>query len=126
MIETLTPFGVGSEYSWSRSGCCAGQRAVIGKAERSDIHRLARINMCFEQILSWHSSSQGAIAQRIAPTNRNLAEYCRGHAGGTLAAHPNRRSKRRIIVGARYCGVVIELHRKGRPTLAHRAQIVHV
>eukprot|EP01032_Pedospumella_encystans_P033787 gene33787-38184_t len=25
-MDTLTPFGVGSEYSWMRSGCWAGQR----------------------------------------------------------------------------------------------------
>src|SRR5690242_18902162 len=35
MIDTFTPLGVLSEYSWMRSGCRAGQRAVIGKADRS-------------------------------------------------------------------------------------------
>ena len=34
-IDAFTPLGVLSEYSWMRSGCCAGQCAVIGKAERS-------------------------------------------------------------------------------------------
>src|SRR4051812_8920790 len=34
-METLTPLGVGSEYSCRRSGCRAGQRRVIGKEERS-------------------------------------------------------------------------------------------
>jgi hypothetical protein len=46
MIETLTPFGVGSEYSWRRSGCCAGQRVVIAKADRSDIRMLTEMIFC--------------------------------------------------------------------------------
>src|SRR5574343_1547383 len=33
MIETLTPLGVGSEYSCSRAGCRAGHLRVIGKSE---------------------------------------------------------------------------------------------
>jgi hypothetical protein len=37
MIETFTPFGVGSEYNWSRSGCAAGHFLVIGNAEKSVI-----------------------------------------------------------------------------------------
>src|SRR5690606_14864709 len=35
MIDTLTPLGVGSEYSWMRSGCRAGHFLVIGKADKS-------------------------------------------------------------------------------------------
>src|SRR5215469_8667091 len=35
MIEIFTPFGVGSEYSCSRSGCRAGHFLVIGKLDRS-------------------------------------------------------------------------------------------
>ena len=34
MIETLTPFGVGSEYSCRRSGCWGGHFLVIGKSVR--------------------------------------------------------------------------------------------
>src|SRR3979411_2490922 len=43
MIETLTPFCVGSEQSRRRSGCFAGQRAVIGKTERSAIPMLSAL-----------------------------------------------------------------------------------
>src|SRR5215212_6975791 len=32
MIDTLTPLGVGSEYSCRRSGCCAGHFFVMGKS----------------------------------------------------------------------------------------------
>src|SRR3990167_9221521 len=32
MIDTLTPLGVGSEYSCRRSGCWAGHLLLIGKA----------------------------------------------------------------------------------------------
>src|SRR5580704_17085 len=35
ITETLTPFGVGSEYSWIRSGCRAGHFLVIGNIDRS-------------------------------------------------------------------------------------------
>src|SRR3990167_9001635 len=34
MIATLTPLGVGKEYSCSRSGCWAGHLWVMGKVER--------------------------------------------------------------------------------------------
>jgi hypothetical protein len=34
-IDTLTPLGVGSEYSCSRSGCCGGHLWVMGKAARA-------------------------------------------------------------------------------------------
>src|SRR4051812_16535564 len=34
-IDTLTPLGVGSEYSCSRSGCWAGHFRVTRKLERS-------------------------------------------------------------------------------------------
>jgi hypothetical protein len=35
MIDALTPFGVGKEYSWITSGLAAGQILVRGKLERS-------------------------------------------------------------------------------------------
>src|SRR5512138_934579 len=35
-IDTLTPLGVGSEYSCSRSGCCAGHLRLIRKSDRDD------------------------------------------------------------------------------------------
>src|SRR5207248_11802935 len=35
MTETLTPFGVGREYSFGRSGCRAGHLLVTGKLARS-------------------------------------------------------------------------------------------
>src|SRR5689334_1429226 len=35
MIDTLTPLGVGSEYSWMRSGCAAGHFFAIGKTDGS-------------------------------------------------------------------------------------------
>jgi hypothetical protein len=37
MIDAFTPLGVGSEYSWMRSGCCAGHFLVMGKELRSVI-----------------------------------------------------------------------------------------
>src|ERR1700750_2214606 len=37
MIDTLTPLGVGNEYSWMRSACCAGHLALMGKSDRSGI-----------------------------------------------------------------------------------------
>jgi hypothetical protein len=37
MIEIFTPFGVGSEYSWMRSGCLGGHLPVMAKAESSFI-----------------------------------------------------------------------------------------
>src|SRR3546814_7911365 len=35
MIDAFTPLGVGSEYSWMRSGCCAGHFRVIENADKS-------------------------------------------------------------------------------------------
>src|SRR5579871_4962250 len=35
ITETFTPFGVGREYSWIRSGYCAGHFFVIAKEVRS-------------------------------------------------------------------------------------------
>jgi hypothetical protein len=35
MIETFTPLGVGSEYSWMRSGWSAGHFFVMGKEDRA-------------------------------------------------------------------------------------------
>ena len=34
MIDAFTPLGVGSEYSWMRSGWVAGHFLVMGKSER--------------------------------------------------------------------------------------------
>src|SRR6476620_4730497 len=34
-MDTFTPLGVGSEYSWMRSGWRAGHLRVMGKADRS-------------------------------------------------------------------------------------------
>ncbi|MNN59543.1 hypothetical protein D3C81_1746640 [compost metagenome] len=41
MIDTLTPLGVGSEYSCRRSGCWAGHLRVMGNALRSVMINLA-------------------------------------------------------------------------------------
>src|SRR5690606_16197352 len=52
MIDTFTPLGVGSEYSWMRSGCCAGHFPVIGKEDKSvmgilfSAHELGRLRRC--------------------------------------------------------------------------------
>jgi len=36
-MDTLTPLGVVSEYSWMMSGSCGGQRLVILKSDKFDI-----------------------------------------------------------------------------------------
>jgi hypothetical protein len=59
MIDTLTPFGVGSEYSWIRSGCWAGHFLVIWKELRSVIVVALRVGLVFNNTKDQASSLAG-------------------------------------------------------------------
>src|SRR5690349_1133472 len=64
MIDTFTPLGVGSEYSCSRSGCCAGHLRVMGKADKSLMKILV---VCAERSAASCSRGAANITRACAP-----------------------------------------------------------